>query len=134
MKNFCRLNGYGNFLIAPAFKGIHMNGKPRSAFNSSIAVSLLVVMAAFWGAWSFAYHRGFNQGYDQGGRDEFVRWKQEPTRVWENGNRVITGHRSLRPEQARLWVSESAPYPVNSLPVSFSATSATRVSASGDSH
>src|SRR6185369_4417743 len=38
----------------------------------------LVLITAFWGTWSFAYQRGFRQGYAQGSSDEFYCWKQEP--------------------------------------------------------
>jgi hypothetical protein len=55
---------------------------------------LLPSMAAavLWGTWSLAYHRGFDRGYSQGGRDEFVRWKQEPTPL---SSGVAVGRRNM---------------------------------------
>ena len=92
--------------------------------------AVVVLILALWGAWSFAYHRGFNYGYAQGGRDEFLRWKQEPTRVGMDWDGMITGHRNMR-EKATVTVGESRPWPVNAWSAPFSATGAVSVSASG---
>ena len=91
---------------------------------------LLVLILALWGTWSFAYHRGFDHGYSVGGRDEFLRWKQEPTRVGKDWDGMITGHRNMR-ENATVSVGRSSPWPVNAWSAPFSATGAVSVSASG---
>jgi len=89
--------------------------------------SLLVVMLALWGTWSCAYHRGFDYGYSQGGRDEFLRWKQEPTRLDRSWDGTITGRRTR--EKATLFVGESQPWPVNAWSAPFSATGTVNVPA-----
>ena len=58
-------------------------------------LSLLALIAAFWGTWSFAHHRGFTQGYSQGSRDEYYCWKQEPTRIDRNWDAKVTGRRDM---------------------------------------
>jgi len=91
--------------------------------------SLLAVILALWGMWLFAYHRGFDHGYSQGGRDEFLRWKQEPTRLDKSWDGTITGRRMR--EKATLFVGESRPWPVNAWSAPFSATGTVSASASG---
>ncbi len=91
--------------------------------------SLLVVIFALWGTWSYAYRRGFACGYDLGGRDEFLRWKQEPTRVDRSWDGTVTGRRNMR-EKATLFVEESRPWPVNAWSAPFSATGSVSVPAS----
>lgn len=91
---------------------------------------LLAVVLALWGTWYFAYHRGFDHGYSQGGRDEFLRWKQEPTRVGRDWDGMVTGRRNMR-EKATVSVGESRPWPVNAMSAPFSATGAVSVSATG---
>ena len=98
-----------------------MRAKPQIVLCT--AASLLVTIAALWGIWSFGYHRGFARGYDQGGRDEFLRWKQEPTRADSSWDGFITGRRNMK-EKARTYVARSGPWPVNAWSASFSATGA----------
>src|SRR5882672_7013027 len=59
-------------------------------------LGLLAVPLVFWGIWSYAYHRGFDRGYSQGSGDEFLCWKQEPTRVDSSWDRFVTGRRDMR--------------------------------------
>jgi hypothetical protein len=98
-----------------------MKTKPLIVLCS--AASLLALILALWGTWSFGYHRGFVRGYDQGGRDEFLRWKQEPTRVDSSWDGFITGRRNMR-EKASYSVLRSRSWPVNSWSAPFSATGA----------
>lgn len=98
-----------------------MRTKPKIVLCTS--VSLLVAILAFWGIWSFGYHRGFAGGYEKGGRDEFLRWKQEPTRADSSWNGFITGSRNMR-EKATTYVARSRPWPVNAWSAPFSATGA----------
>ena len=91
---------------------------------------MAVLLLALWGTWSFAYHRGFDYGYAQGGREEFLRWKQEPTRVGRDWDGMITGHRNMK-ETATVTVGESKPSPVNAWSTPFTATGAVTVSSSG---
>lgn len=109
-------------------KNVDMTDRLRVVIRSIAA--LVVLILAFWGTWSLAYHRGFGYGYAQGGREEFLRWKQEPTRVGRDWDGMITGHRNMR-EKAAVTVSESRPWPVNAWSAPFSATGAVSVSASG---
>jgi len=102
-----------------------MRAKPLTVLCS--AASLLVAILAFWGTWSYAYHRRFDHGYSQGGRDEFLRWKQEPTRFDRSWDGMITGRRNMR-EKATLFVGESRPWPVNSWSAPFNATGTVSVS------
>ena len=123
------LNNGGNFSPTPAFKSKGMKGNWRAVLLGT--ASLLVVILAFGGSWSLAYHRGFDHGYAQGGRDEFLRWKQEPTRVGQDWDGMITGHRNMR-EKATVWAGRSGPWPINAWSAPFSATGAVTVSASGE--
>jgi hypothetical protein len=50
---------------------------------------LLAMMAALWGTWSHAFHRG----YSQGSRDEFYCWKQEPVKVNDSWDGTLIGRR-----------------------------------------
>ena len=116
----------GNFSTIPTFKSIDMKAKLMIVLCS--AASLLVVILALWGTWSHVYHRGFDHGYSQGGRDEFLRWKQEPTRLDRSWDGVITGRRNTR-EKVRLSVGESRPWPVNAWSAPFNATGTVSVPA-----
>jgi len=90
--------------------------------------AVVVVLLAIWGAYSFAYHRGFDRGYAQGGRDEFLRWKQEPTSAGKDWDGMITGHRNMR-EKASGELRWSRA--VNTWSAPFSATGAVSAAASG---
>ena len=98
-----------------------MRAKPQIVLCT--AASLLVASLALWGIWSIGYHRGFSRGFDQGGRDEFLRWKQEPTRAGNSWDGFITGRRNMK-EKATTYVARSRPWPVNAWSASFSATGA----------
>ena len=98
-----------------------MRAKPQIVLCT--AASLLVAIFALWGIWSIGYHRGFARGYDQGGRDEFLRWKQEPTRVGNSWDGMIIGRRNMR-EKAPDYVARSGSRPVNAWSAPFSATGA----------
>src|SRR5262245_54357794 len=52
-------------------------------------ISVLVLTGLLWACWSFAYHRG----YSRGARDEFACWKQVPTRLDDNWDGTLVGHR-----------------------------------------
>lgn len=93
------------------------------------AGSLLVAIHALWGTWSYAYRRGFDCGYYLGGRDEFLRWKQEPARFDGSWDGMVTGRRNMR-EKATLFVGESRPWPVNAWSAPFNATGTASVPAS----
>jgi len=95
--------------------------RAKSQIVLCTAASLLVAILALWGTWSFGYHRGFARGYDQGGRDEFLRWKQEPTRLDKSWDGFIIGRRNMR-EKATTYVARSRPWPVNAWSAPFSAT------------
>jgi len=73
-----------------------------------------IAVVVLWGTWSFAYHRGFDRGYSQGERDEFVRWKQEPTPI---SSGVAVGRRDMLaagPHAARRIITSGYPTsPVN---------------------
>jgi len=57
--------------------------------------TLLALITAFWGTWTFAYQRGFTQGYSQGSSGEYYCWKQEPTRLDNSWDGKITGRRDM---------------------------------------
>jgi hypothetical protein len=59
-------------------------------------LNLLALTAAFcWGTWTFAYYRGFTQGYSEGTRDEYHCWEQEPTRADRSWDHKVTGRRDM---------------------------------------
>jgi hypothetical protein len=66
--------------------------------------TLLALMAAFWGTWSFAHHRGFAQGYSQGSRDEFYTWEQK-NRIGSSWDGIVTSRRDM----SKLLGGSSAP-------------------------
>ena len=78
--------------------------------------TLLAIMTAWWGTWSYAYHRGFTQGYSQGSTDEFYCWKQEPTRLVFPRNSIVTGRRDM----GMALGGKPVPPPVSQAPKSHS--------------
>ena len=107
-------------------KIVDMRGKLKVVLCGT--ASLVAVILALWGTWSLAYHRGFNDGYFRGGRDEFLRWKQEATRTdasWD-------GMRDMREQST---IVHASPWPgsvsVNAWSADFSATGTVGVSAGG---
>jgi hypothetical protein len=66
--------------------------------------TLLALVAAFWGTWSFAHYRGFAQGYSQGSRDEYYTWEQT-TRFGSSWDGTLTGRR----DGSKLLGGKSAP-------------------------
>ena len=107
-------------------KSTGMNNKWRAVIHG--AAILFLAMLAVGGTWSFGYHRGFDRGYALGGRDEFLRWKQEPTRLDRSWDGTIVGRRMREP--AKTFVSQSRPWPVNAWSAPFSATGGVNVSTS----
>ncbi len=105
-----------------------MTDRLRVVVWSTAAVVVLIF--AVWGTWSFAYHRGFDFGYAQGGREEFLRWKQEPTRIGRDWDGMITGHRNMKGTSASI-IGEGKPSPVNAWSAPFNATGAVTGSTSG---
>jgi hypothetical protein len=103
-----------------------MNNRWRTVVHSTPI--LLLAMLAVGVTWSFGYHRGFDRGYAQGGREEFLRWKQEPTRIDRSWDGTIVGRRMREP--AKPFVSPSRPWPVNAWSSPFKATSSVNVSTS----
>jgi hypothetical protein len=118
----------GNVCLPPVSKSVDMKDRSRVVMGSTAAVVVLILV--FWGTWSFAYHRGFDCGYAQGGREEFLRWKQDPMKVGRDWDGMITGHRNMK-EPATVTVRESRPWPVNAWSAPFGATGAVSVSAGG---
>ena len=109
-------------------KKVDMTARLRFILWSVAAVVALLL--AFWGAYLFAYHRGYNSGYARGGRDEFLRWKQEPTGHGRDWDGMITGHRNMR-DKATAMALRFSTWPVNAWSAPFSATGAVSVSAGG---